>query len=116
MTATPFSIPSSSIGLPISGSRTLWSAVRTSSSVTIEPRLSCFRRCVSVEPGGELVAAKGNEVHKALADDTRFRLYRYLRLSDRAVSVSDMARRLSLHPNTLRPHLRQLEDAGLVSH
>jgi predicted ArsR family transcriptional regulator len=62
------------------------------------------------------VPGRGNEVHKALADDTRFRLYRYLRLVDRPVSVSELARRLSLHPNTLRPHLRRLEEAGLVSH
>jgi predicted ArsR family transcriptional regulator len=55
------------------------------------------------------------EVHKALADDTRYRLYRYLRLSGRSVSVRELAARLSLHPNTLRPHLRRLEDAGLVS-
>ena len=55
------------------------------------------------------------DVHKALADDTRHRLYRYLRLSGRPVSVREMATRLSLHPNTLRPHLRRLEEAGLVS-
>ena len=55
------------------------------------------------------------EVHKALADDTRYRLYRYLRLSGRAVSVRELSVRLSLHPNTLRPHLRRLEDAGLVT-
>ena len=54
------------------------------------------------------------EVHKALADDTRFRLYRYLGLSDRPVTVRELATRLSLHPNTLRPHLRRLEEAGLV--
>jgi predicted ArsR family transcriptional regulator len=54
------------------------------------------------------------EVHKALADDTRFRLYRYLRLSGRAVSIREISVRLSLHPNTLRPHLRRLEEAGLV--
>jgi predicted ArsR family transcriptional regulator len=54
------------------------------------------------------------EVHKALADDTRFRLYRHLRLSGRPVSVRELATRLALHPNTLRPHLRRLEDAGLV--
>jgi len=53
-------------------------------------------------------------VHKALADDTRFRLYRYLRLSGRSVSVRELSARLSLHPNTLRPHLRRLEEAGLV--
>ncbi len=55
------------------------------------------------------------EVHKALADDTRFRLYRYLGLSGRSVSVRELSARLSLHPNTLRPHLRRLEDAGLVA-
>jgi predicted ArsR family transcriptional regulator len=59
--------------------------------------------------------AKSLEVHKALADDTRFRLYRYLRLVGRPVSVRELSRRLSLHPNTLRPHLRRLEEAGLVS-
>ena len=62
------------------------------------------------------MATKGLEIHKALADDTRFRLYRYLRLVDRPVSVREMSRRLSLHPNTLRPHLRRLEEAGLVNH
>jgi predicted ArsR family transcriptional regulator len=55
------------------------------------------------------------DVHKALADDTRYRLYRYIGLAGRPVSVREMSRRLSLHPNTLRPHLRRLEEAGLVS-
>jgi predicted ArsR family transcriptional regulator len=55
------------------------------------------------------------EVHKALADDTRYRLYRYLRLSGRPVSVREIAARLSLHPNTLRPHLRRLEEVGLAT-
>ncbi|GIU98358.1 MAG: ArsR family transcriptional regulator [Actinomycetota bacterium] len=54
------------------------------------------------------------EVHKALADDTRYRLYRYLRRSGRAVPIRELAARLSLHPNTLRPHLRRLQEAGLV--
>lgn len=58
---------------------------------------------------------KALEIHKALADDTRFRLYRYVGLAGRPVSVREMSRRLSLHPNTLRPHLRRLEEAGLVS-
>jgi predicted ArsR family transcriptional regulator len=58
---------------------------------------------------------KALEIHKALADDTRFRLYRYLGLTGRPVSVRELSRRLSLHPNTLRPHLRRLERAGLVT-
>jgi predicted ArsR family transcriptional regulator len=59
--------------------------------------------------------AKAPEIHKALADDTRYRLYRYVGLAGRPVSIREMSRRLSLHPNTLRPHLRRLEEAGLVS-
>ena len=59
--------------------------------------------------------AKALDVHKALADDTRFRLYRYLRLSGRPVSVRELAKVLGLHPNTLRPHLRRLEEVGLVA-
>src|SRR4030042_38258 len=55
------------------------------------------------------------EVHKALADETRFRLYRSLGLSGRPVSVRELSTRLSLHPNTLRPHLRRLEEVGLVA-
>jgi predicted ArsR family transcriptional regulator len=55
------------------------------------------------------------EVHKALADDTRYRLYRYLRLSGRPVPVRELAARLGLHANTVRPHLRRLVEAGLVS-
>lgn len=62
------------------------------------------------------MAVKALEIHKALADDTRFRLYRHLRLVGRPVSVREMSTRLSLHPNTLRPHLRRLEEAGLVAH
>ena len=58
---------------------------------------------------------KALEIHKALADDTRFRLYRYLGLSGRPVSVRELSRRLSLHPNTVRPHLRRLEEAGLLT-
>ncbi len=54
------------------------------------------------------------EIHKVLADDTRYRLYRYLGLSGRAVSIRELSARLSLHPNTLRPHLRRLEEVGLV--
>ena len=63
-----------------------------------------------------MAAPRSPEIHKALADDTRFRLYRYIRLAARPVSVPEMSARLSLHPNTIRPHLRRLEEAGLVTH
>src|SRR5207237_5028180 len=67
-----------------------------------------IRRSAMTDPGS-------SEIHKALADDTRYRLYRYLGLSGRPVAVRELSRRLSLHPNTIRPHLRRLEEAGLVS-
>ena len=38
----------------------------------------------------------------------------FVGLSGRPVSVRELSARLSLHPNTLRPHLRRLEEAGLV--
>jgi predicted ArsR family transcriptional regulator len=63
-------------------------------------------------PSGDPTAL---EVHKVLADDTRYRLYRYLGLSGRPVPVRELSARLSLHPNTLRPHLRRLEEVGLVA-
>ncbi len=59
--------------------------------------------------------ARSIDLHKALADDTRYRLYRYIGLAGRPVSVREMSRRLQLHPNTLRPHLRRLEEAGLIA-
>src|SRR6476660_5712019 len=55
------------------------------------------------------------EIHKALADDTRYRLYRFVGLAGRPVSVREVSRRLNLHPNTVRPHLRRLEEAGLLA-
>lgn len=63
-----------------------------------------------------MAAGRSPEIHKALADDTRFRLYRYVKLAGRPVSVTEMSARLSLHANTIRPHLRRLEEAGLVTH
>lgn len=69
------------------------------------------RRC----DNGAVPETKALEIHKALADDTRYRLYRYIGLAARPVSVREMSRRLSLHPNTLRPHLRRLEEAGLIA-
>ena len=60
-------------------------------------------------------SVKTLEIHKALADDTRYRLYRFVGLAGRPVSVREVSRRLSLHPNTVRPHLRRLEEAGLLA-
>jgi predicted ArsR family transcriptional regulator len=53
-------------------------------------------------------------VYKALGDDTRFAIYRELALSPASRSASELAERLALHPNTVRPHLDRMREAGLV--
>lgn len=53
-------------------------------------------------------------VYKALGDDTRFALYRELGLSSSPRSAGDLAERLGLHPNTIRPHLERMREAGLL--
>jgi predicted ArsR family transcriptional regulator len=63
----------------------------------------------------DMPTTRSIEIHKALADDTRYRLYRFVGLAGRPVSVREVSRRLNLHPNTVRPHLRRLEEAGLLA-
>lgn len=53
-------------------------------------------------------------VFKALADDTRFAIYKELGRSPAPCSASELAERLALHPNTVRPHLDRMREAGLV--
>jgi predicted ArsR family transcriptional regulator len=54
-------------------------------------------------------------VHKALGDDTRFAIYRELTLATSPISAQEIADRLGLHPNTVRPHLERMREADLVS-
>ena len=53
-------------------------------------------------------------VYKALGDDTRYSLYAELRSSATPLSTSDLAERMGLHPNTVRPHLERLREVGLL--
>ena len=53
-------------------------------------------------------------VYKALGDDTRFAIYQELGLSPSPLSAAEIADELGLHPNTVRPHLDRMRDAGLV--
>ena len=53
-------------------------------------------------------------VFKALGDDTRFAIYQELGRSPAPLSATDLADRLALHPNTVRPHLDRMREAGLV--
>ena len=54
------------------------------------------------------------QVYKALADDTRYAIYTELAQSPSSRSATDLADRIGLHPNTVRPHLERMREAGLV--
>ncbi len=53
-------------------------------------------------------------VLKALADETRYAVYRELASSAAPLSAPELAERLAVHANTVRLHLERLRDAGLV--
>lgn len=53
-------------------------------------------------------------VFKALGDDTRFAIYQELAQAPAPCSAAELAERLALHPNTVRPHLDRMKEAGLV--
>lgn len=54
------------------------------------------------------------DVLKALGDDTRYAIYRELARSPRPLTTAEVAERLGLHPNTVRPHLDRMRDVGLL--
>lgn len=54
------------------------------------------------------------DVLKALGDNTRYAIYLELARSASPVATADIAMSLSLHPNTVRPHLERMRDVGLL--
>jgi predicted ArsR family transcriptional regulator len=53
-------------------------------------------------------------VFKALGDNTRYAIYLELARSSAPLSTAEIADALDLHPNTVRPHLERMRDAGLL--
>jgi predicted ArsR family transcriptional regulator len=53
-------------------------------------------------------------IHRALGDERRARIVGELRPARDGLDAAELARRLELHPNTIRFHLGVLADAGLV--
>ena len=51
---------------------------------------------------------------KALGDNTRYAIYLELARSARPLATADISDTLGLHPNTVRPHLERMRDAGLL--
>lgn len=58
--------------------------------------------------------ARTLELLRALADETRFKILSLIAASGGAMSAQQVAESLSLHPNTIRPHLERLRDAGFL--
>ena len=54
------------------------------------------------------------QVLKALADNTRHAIYVELARSPHPLGTAEIAERLGLHPNTVRPHLDRLREVGLL--
>jgi len=54
------------------------------------------------------------ELLKTLGDSTRYAIYAELAGSAVPLSTSDVAERLGLHPNTVRPHLERMREVGLL--
>lgn len=53
-------------------------------------------------------------VFKALGDNTRYAIYLEIARSGRPLSTAEIADVLALHPNTVRPHLERMREAGLL--
>lgn len=54
------------------------------------------------------------EVLKALADTTRHAIYVEIARAPRPMSTAELAERLDLHTNTVRPHLERMREVGLL--
>jgi predicted ArsR family transcriptional regulator len=53
-------------------------------------------------------------VFKALGDSTRYAIYLELTRAACPLSTAELAGRLDLHPNTVRPHLERMREVGLL--
>ena len=51
---------------------------------------------------------------KALGDNTRYAIYIELARSSQPLATADISDSLDLHPNTVRPHLERMREAGLL--
>jgi predicted ArsR family transcriptional regulator len=73
---------------------------------------------VDDRPATDRPAASANprqlDLLKALGDNTRYAIYLELARSARPLTTADIAESLSLHPNTVRPHLERMRDIGLL--
>lgn len=71
----------------------------------------------TIEAPSEPGAAAGPpqlDLLKALGDNTRYAIYLELARTARPLATADISESLGLHPNTVRPHLERMREAGLL--
>ncbi len=54
------------------------------------------------------------DLFKTLGDNTRYAIYLELARANKPLTTAEIANTIELHPNTVRPHLERMRDAGLV--
>ncbi|NNE11467.1 MAG: helix-turn-helix domain-containing protein [Ilumatobacter sp.] len=54
------------------------------------------------------------DLFKTLGDNTRYAIYLELARSAAPLTTAEIAETIALHPNSVRPHLDRMRDAGLV--
>jgi predicted ArsR family transcriptional regulator len=52
---------------------------------------------------------------KVLADPSRYAIYQEVARAEDPLSTTEIAERLDLHPNTVRPHLEKMREVGLLA-
>lgn len=55
------------------------------------------------------------DIFKTLGDNTRYAIFLELARASRPLTTAEIAETLSLHANTVRPHLERMRDVGLVT-
>lgn len=54
------------------------------------------------------------DLFKTLGDNTRYAIYLELARAPRPLTTAEIADTIALHPNTVRPHLERMREAGLI--
>lgn len=54
------------------------------------------------------------DLFKTLGDNTRYTIYLELARAAKPLTTAEIADTIDLHPNTVRPHLERMRDAGLI--
>lgn len=77
--------------------------------------MDCDPTTTAHEPSVESIGgAPQLDLFKALGDNTRYAIYLDLARSVRPLATADISDSLGLHPNTVRPHLERMREAGLL--